>query len=368
MTESKKKISLCALMLYPYNTVPGQRYRIEQWEPYLKEAGIEIDYYAFADEKLTKTMPQNGQVTAKINGLVRAFMRRLSHLSALSKYDVILVYRAAAIVGPAFLEKLIKLSGRPIIYDFDDAIFLTHTSETNKLFGWAKFAGKTASICRLSNAVTVGNAWLADYAIQNNRNVTIIPSSVDTNIYVPQEKKSNEKIVVGWTGSSTSQTHLEMFAPFLREIAQKHPIELHVHSDRSPELPDIPFIWHQWKPETEVEIISNFDIGIMPMPEDEWSLGKCSMKALLYMSLGVPTICSDIGMNREVIKDGENGYLAKSKEEWHQAIEKLVNDAVLRKRMGAKARQSVLDNYSMKQCAELFAQVVFQTVKENTAR
>ncbi len=122
MTDGK--ISICALTLYPYNSVPGQRFRIEQWQPYLKELGIEVDYYSFADEKLTKTMPQSGKIFSKVVGLTHAFLRRLSHLTQLRKYDAILIYRAAAIVGPGFLERLIKLSGRPIIYDFDDAIFL----------------------------------------------------------------------------------------------------------------------------------------------------------------------------------------------------------------------------------------------------
>lgn len=365
MFENSEKISLCALTLYPPNTVPGQRYRIEQWQPYLKKQGIEVDYYWFADEKLTKTIPQSGKVLAKIGGFTSAFFRRFSHLLKLKKYDAILIYRAAAIVGPAFIERLIKLSGRPVIYDFDDAIFLAHTSETNKLFSWAKFAGKTASICRLSDSVTVGNNWLADYARQNNENITIIPSSVDTNIYQPKTKMPREKVVIGWTGSSTSQTHLEMFAPLLREICEKFPVEIHVHSDRSPELPDIPFVWHKWSPENEVEVISNFDIGIMPMPEDEWSLGKCSMKALLYMSLAVPTVCSDIGMNREVICHGENGFLAGTNEDWLKSIGDLVNDADLRKKIGNEARKTVEENYSMLKCAQLFAEVVQKTVEKN---
>jgi glycosyltransferase involved in cell wall biosynthesis len=362
MSEKTKKISICALTLYPYDSVPGQRFRIEQWEPYLEKYGITVDYYSFADQNLTKTVPQAGKFFSKIGGLTKAFFRRFSHLSKLRQYDAILIYRAVAIVGPAFLERIIKFTGRPIIYDFDDAIFLTHAHEANKVFSWAKFSGKTASICRLSNEVTVGNAWLADYARKQNPNVTIIPSSVDTDIYQSQVKIPKEKIVVGWTGSSTSQTHLEMFAPLLKEMTEKFPIEIHVHSDRSPNLPEIPVVWHQWSPENEVEVISGFDIGIMPMPEDEWSLGKCSMKALLYMSLGVPAVCSDIGMNREVIQNGVNGFLAKTSEEWLKAIEKLVKDETLRKKIGEKSRQTVVEKYSMERCAQLFAEVVLKAI------
>lgn len=361
--NQKKDVKLCALMLYPHNTIPGQRYRLEQWEEFLNKEGIRIDYYTFTDHKLLKLMPQPGQTVGKIVGMGKAFFRRFGQLFTLKNYDVILIYRAAAAAGPAFFERLIKLTGKPIIYDFDDAIFLTHTHESNKLFGWAKFAKKTNSICRLSDTVTVGNEWLADFARRHNPNVKIIPSSVDTKIYTPKPKRNNEKIVVGWTGSSTSQTHLEKFVPLLREISQKLPIEIHIHSDRSPELEDVPFVWHKWSPETEVEIISKFDIGIMPMPDDKWSLGKCSMKALLYMSLAVPTVCSDIGMNRQVIKHGENGFLAKTDDEWFNAIQTLVNNRDMREKMGDKSRETVVEKYSMEICARKFAEVVFETIQ-----
>lgn len=365
MSKKNGAISVCALTLYPYDTVPGQRFRIEQWEPFLAEQGISIDYYSFADKNLTKIMPKPGNFPAKIGGLTKGLLKRVSHLRHLSKYDAILIYRAAAIIGPAFFERVVKLSGRPIIFDFDDAIFLENTNEANKLFGWLKFPGKTGTICRLSNQVTVGNEWLAGYARQFNENVTIIPSSVNTDIYVPKNKTANEsgKTIVGWTGSSTSQTHLEMFAPTLKKLLEKHKeIEIHVHSDRSPEFPDIPFVWHQWTPENEVEVISNFDIGIMPLPDDEWSLGKCSMKALLYMSLGISTVCSDVGMNREVITNGKNGFLAGSEADWFLSLDSLINDRNLRTKIGKAARETVLNRYSMKKCAEIFGKVVRNTV------
>ncbi len=364
MSENSKKISICALLPDPYDTTPSQRFRIEQWEPFLKQKNITIDYYSFSDQKLREVIYEKGHVTAKAIQLLKANLRRTRQVLKARNYDVVFLHRAASMIGPAWLEKYLKWSGVPIIFDFDDAIFLTHTHEANKLFSWAKFSWKTASICRLSNAVTVGNAWLADYARKQNPNVTIIPSSVDTNIYQPAAKKPKEKIVVGWTGSSTSQTHLEMFAALLKEMTEKFSVEIHVHSNRSPDLPDIPVVWHQWSPENEVEVISSFDIGIMPMPDDEWSLGKCSMKVLLYMSLGVPTVCADIGMNREVIQHGENGFLAKTSDDWLKAIEKLVNDAELRKRIGEKSRQTVVEHYSMEKCAGLFAEVVEKTLRK----
>jgi len=367
--KGNKQIRICALTLYPYDTSPGQRFRIEQWEPFLKDEGIEIDYYRFADEQLMKTMPQEGKFVSKIGGLVQAFARRLSHFSVLSKYDVIFIYRAAAMVGPAFLERLMTLYRRPIILDFDDSIFLTHTAESNKYLGWAKFAGKTATICRLSSSVIVGNSFLAEYAAKYNPHVTIIPSSVDIEKYQPRVRSpQNGRIIVGWTGSSTSQTNLESFAPMLRKLMESRDnIELHVHSDREPDLPGISYRWHRWSRETEVDIIASFDIGIMPIPDDLWSRGKCAMKALLYMSLGIPAICSNVGVNREVIKHGKNGFLAGTTEEWLESFDALVADEGLRRRLGDEARKTVVEHFSMKQCARLFADAIIRTVQREIA-
>jgi glycosyltransferase involved in cell wall biosynthesis len=365
MPDKNRQISVGALTLYPFDTIPGQRFRIEQWEPYLKERQISIDYLPFADKELLKTLPKQGHFLSKISGMLAGFARRIVNFKDLSNYDVIYIYRAAAMIGPAFLEKLMKFSNRPIIFDFDDAIFLTHTNEANKLFAWAKFAGKTGTICRLSDHVIVGNSWLGNYARQFNSEISIIPSSVDTDVYVPKSKKKRDdgKIVIGWTGSSTSQTHLEMFAPVLKKLfAKRSDIILSVHSDRSPKLEDIDFVWHSWTPETEVEIISSFDIGIMPLPDDEWSRGKCSMKALLYMSLAIPTVCSDVGMNREVIDQGKNGFLAGNEAEWIEYLEKLIDDENLRVESGKAARQTIVEKYSMKRCAELFADAIETTI------
>jgi glycosyltransferase involved in cell wall biosynthesis len=250
-----------------------------------------------------------------------------------------------------------------MIYDFDDAIFKLHTSEANQGFGWLKFPGKTANICRISSHVVVGNAWLAEYARQFNPNVTIVPTSIDTDRYRPEKKKgSNGRLVVGWTGSSTSQTHLEMFAPMLRDLTTRRDVELRVISDREPLLPGVSYVWRPWSLDTEVDELSHCDIGIMPMPDDEWSRGKCAAKALQYMGMGIPTICSAVGANCEVIQHGENGLLALTSSEWKTNLDSLIDDAALRQRLGMMGRRTVEDRYSMRHCAELFARVVRETI------
>jgi glycosyltransferase involved in cell wall biosynthesis len=364
MPDNIGRISICALVPYPADTSPSQRFRIEQWMPYLSAQGISVELASFADDELMGLLHKPGRRAAKTAANLTRFLRRFKDVLATRRYDAVLIHRAACIAGPALLERLVSLIGRPVIYDFDDAIFRLHTTEANRRFGWLKFPGKTATICRISTHVVVGNTWLAEYARQYNPRVTVIPTSIDTSRYQPIKKDSaNGSIVVGWMGSSTSQTHLEMFAPLLRKLAAWRNVELRVISDREPVLPGVSYVWRPWSAEAEINELSHFDIGIMPMPEDEWSRGKCALKALQYMGMGVPTICSAVGANCDVIQHGDNGLLAKTQEDWIASLEALVGDTRLRERLGAKGRRTVEERYSMKRCAELFGCVVREAVK-----
>jgi glycosyltransferase involved in cell wall biosynthesis len=343
---------------------PGQRYRIEQWAPFLAEEGINTDFLPFADAKLAELLYERGQFTAKSMGMAAAFIRRLGQLRLIRRYDVILIHRTACLAGPALVERMVAMLRRPVIYDFDDSIFLLHTTGTNRRFGWLKFPGKTASICKLSAHVVVGNSYLADYSRKYNRRVTVIPTGIDTTRYQPADNKNRGgRAVIGWTGTSTSQTYLEMFAPVLRDLVARRDVELRVISDRKPLLPAVPHVWRRWSADNETEDLGALDIGIMPMPDDSWSRGKCSLKALQYMAMGLPAVCSDVGANREVINHGENGFLAATAEEWLKYIGILIDDPALCARLGCAARKTVEDRYSMRHCARLLADTVRQTVQ-----
>lgn len=332
----------------------------------MESMGISVDLIPFADAHLMKMLHKPGHQAAKALANVTRFLHRFGDVARARRYDAVLIHRAACIAGPATIERLIALSGRPVIYDFDDAIFKLHTTEANRRFGWLKFPGKTGTICRISSHVVVGNAYLAEYASRYNSNVSIVPTSIDTDWYQPVKRKCpNGKLVVGWTGSSTSQTHLEMFATVVRELMRRRDVEFRVISDREPVLPGVTYQWRRWSAETEAEDLAHLDIGLMPIPDDEWARGKCAAKALQYMALGIPAICSAVGANNEVIQHGQNGLLAASPDEWIACFEMLVDDPSLRNRLGRMGRRTVEERYSMNRCSELFATVVRNTVEEH---
>lgn len=359
MKAGSSPIKVCGFVPYPLDTTPSQRFRIEQWKPHLAAAGIEVELFPFADPALMELLHQPGRIPAKALRLIGAFLRTGGRALHARRYDAVFIHRAMAIVGPALLERLVRLLGVPIIYDFDDAIYMLHTTAANRRFGWLKFPGKTAAICRLSSHVVVGNEFLADYARQFNANVTVVPTSIDTAAYTAPERNSANRVpVIGWTGSSTSQTYLEWFAPVLRELKKTSEFELRVVSNRDPKFTDLPYVWRPWTPETEIAEIGQFDIGIMPMPDDKWSKGKCALKALQCMALGMATVASDIGANREVIRHNENGMLAGTDEDWRRTLKQLVDDSSLRARLGTAGKQTVQNSFSTERCATLFAGVV----------
>jgi glycosyltransferase involved in cell wall biosynthesis len=354
---------VAALVPYPLGTAPSQRFRLEQWKPFLESDGVRLEMIPFADPPLMRLLHKPGHLVAKALLTAAAFGRRLKAVVAAREVDAIVVHRSASLLGPAFLEAALARSGKPMIFDFDDAIFLLHTTEANRRFGWLKFPGKTRKICQFSTHVVAGNTYLAEYARRFNNKVSIVPPSVDTEAFRPARRTAPNRVVVGWTGSSTSQAHLEDFQPTLRELVRHWDIEIRVFSDRQPSLPELPVTWRPWAPDIEAAEISQFDIGIMPVPDDPWSKGKCAMKALLYMAAGVATVCSPVGANCELIEHGRNGLLASTRREWIETLEMLIKNEELRRRLGCAGRQTVERGYSARHCARLFGDVIREVVE-----
>jgi glycosyltransferase involved in cell wall biosynthesis len=355
-------VRVLALVPYALGMAPSQRYRLEQWAPVLSERGITIIWSPFADLALTALLQEKGHFLGKARLFAAAFSRRARVALDPPDHEVVVVHRAACLAGPPWLERSIHARGRPVLYDFDDAIYRLHAAAANRAFAWLKAPGKTAALCRLADHVVVGNETLSSWVLGLTEGltgrVTVIPSSIDTERYQPLPRPPARRIVVGWMGSSTSQTYLEAAAPLLRAVVAARPVELRVVSNRRPVLPGIEHTWRPWSAETERLELAGFDIGIMPMPDDEWARGKGAFKALQYMAMGVATIASAVGTNREVIDHGRSGFLAFGTPEWVECVSRLVDNADLRRELGATGRRTVEERYSMRNSAEKFARVL----------
>lgn len=351
-----------ALVLLPYPTqrTPGQRFRIEQWAPRLREDGIDLEYSCFLRPETMDVLYRPGHFVAKTLALVRGYLRRLGDLRRLGRYDAVVVHRWATFYGPPWVE---SRAGRrlPLVYDFDDAIFVRQASRANAWTAAFKPRSKTAAICRTARHVIVGNEYLASYARQHAPAVTVIPTTIDTDAYVPVERTPNPVPVVGWSGSVTTVPHLETIATALARVAQGADFELSVLGGQ-PRLAGCRMTAAPWSEASELPTLRRFDIGLMPVPDDEWARGKCGLKALQYMALGIPPVVSPVGVNAEIVEDGVNGFHARTESEWVDRLLRLISDADLRKRLGTAARQSVERRYSAKVQAPVFGRVLRQAM------
>ena len=283
---------------------------------------------------------------------------RFWHVLRSLGYDWVFIHRECAPLGPPVFEFILaKVFRKKIIYDFDDAIWLPNTSEENSVAGWLKFHGKVRWICRWSYRVSCGNEWLADFARQFNSRVVVNPTTIDTDKrHNPNllEKKPNEKIVIGWTGTHSTLQYLTPLIPALQSIEKKFSVIVRVISNKNPQLPLQNFEFVPWKIETEIQDLMSFDIGLMPLTEDAWSNGKCGFKALQYMALEIPCVASPVGVNTRIVQQGVNGFLCSSNAEWEQTLENLIQQSALRKSIGVAGRQTVVDKFSVSSNSSVF--------------
>lgn len=345
---------------------PGQRYRFEQWAPRLKrEHGITLDLVPFESPRLSEIMYDVGRYPTKAAWITQDFLRRLKALSSVTNYDAVLIYREAALIGPAVYERVLAASGKPIIFDFDDAIWSPDQVRLNGAFAHLKFVGKTSTICKLATAVTTGNEFLASYARKRNAAVYVIPSTIELDVYpLLPEASERDKFVVCWTGSPSTLGHFELARAALERLSMFVPLVVKVICSRPPDRPiagaDTRFI--RWSPEDEAAQVADCHVGIMPLQDDEISRGKCAMKALQYMATGRPVVVSPVGMNVEVVKHGDNGFLASSTDDFVSALLYLAKSPAERSRLGKKARKTIEEKYSAAVASRAFATVVHSVV------
>jgi glycosyltransferase involved in cell wall biosynthesis len=328
---------------------PSQRYRFEQYFDFLRSQGFECELSYIISEADDQVFYSPGNILKKIYITLKSARIRLKDVSRSDEFDIIFVQREAFMTGSSYFEKRFSRSKAKLVFDFDDSLWLLDTSNANKIWQWMKSSKKTGEIIACAHLVFAGNQFLSDYAKQFNSNVRIIPTTIDTSLFKRKKIYTDHSTVcIGWSGSHTTIKHFESGIPFLKKIKEKygHRVQFKVMGDADYVNEELGITGIPWSSATEVDVLSSFDIGIMPLPDDQWVKGKCGLKGLSYMALEVPTIMSAVGVNTEIIRDGENGFLASSDEEWVEKLSRLIESFELRKKMGVLARQTVERNYS----------------------
>jgi glycosyltransferase involved in cell wall biosynthesis len=349
-------IRVLALVPYPPGRAPGQRYRIEQWAPFLHREGVHVTLSPFLSQRGMEVLYKPGYVAVKGWETLRGYLGRLAEAFQPTSADVIFVYREAALLGPAWIERLFAFR-RPLVFDFDDAIYLADTSQANAWSRGLKSLRKVETICRVAHHVTVGNEFLARYAKDRASGVTVIPSTIDTDVYQVRPRARNRVPVIGWTGSVTTVPYLLALAHALRRLREKQEFELRVIGANI-EIEGLAVRCIPWRAETEPDDLRPLDVGLMPLSDDEWSQGKCGLKALQYMALGIPPVVSPVGVNTTIVRDGVNGFYARAEEEWIDRMALLLEDEPLRRSLGQEARRTVEGSYSARTHALRLARIL----------
>ncbi len=354
-----------------FNRSPGQRFRCEHFIPWLEQNKFEITYANLLTAWDDRHFYKARNYILKFFIVVKSYFRRASHIRKIRQYDAAFIYREAFMLGTTRFEKKIHRKGVPIIFDFDDAIWLNDVSDANKELKWLKRPEKTGEICQLASLIIAGNNYLADYAKKHNANVAVIPTTIDTSYHKKQTKKSAAgQVRIGWTGSSTTLKHFRLLIPVLEKLKEKYADKLTIRviadaqiMHEGMEIENIP-----WTAQDEIERLEEIDIGIMPLPDDNWAKGKCGFKGLQYMSMGIPAVMSPVGVNNEIIIHEKNGFLASTEKEWINILSNLIENPELREKIGETGRKTIEERYSIEANKTTYLQLFHSVVdkKEQT--
>ena len=358
-------VKILALTVKPVQS-PDTRYRILQYVEAFRDYGIEVDHQSLLSDHLYRIYLAEGRSILKFFYYVWAYTKRLCLLIAsLRRYHAVWILRELGPIGPPFLEKLVFRLHRCVILDIDDAIFIPDEASQGfihkRLRDFRKFE-KTACGYRI---VVCGNSYLADYFERLGARVMIVPTVVRAGLYLSVQSKPADRVRIGWLGTPTNHVHLEVIREAVKRLASRYDFELVVVGLNRPLNWDIDNIQYvSWELPRELDYLGMFDVGVMPLLDFEFVKGKCAFKVIQYMAAGLPVVTSPVGANLEVVEDGVNGFLAETDDEWVDRLERLITDGNLRRRMGARGRETVAARYSLESQWQRYADLLKKEARD----
>jgi glycosyltransferase involved in cell wall biosynthesis len=316
------------ILFYTHNIFTKENpvgYRIQQYFPYLEERGFRVS--------LLTTKADFGTL-----------------LKAASRSDVVVVQRV--LLSPMKLS-LLKVFAKKMVYDFDDAVMYGSKGESTTR------RKRFAAIVRASKAVLCGNSFLMEEAGRyRDSGIHYMPTTVDIDEYPVKAHQGRKTFVVGWIGTSSTLRYLDGIRDLILSITDREGVEFRVIADRPFGVEKRGITFQRWNKEREKSMLLDFDMGIMPAGDDLWSRGKCGLKLIQYMAMGLPSVTNPVGVSKEIVADGVNGFLRTDPAGWDEAIGALSSDVALRRRIGAAARQTAVERYSLQVWGNRFVEIV----------
>ncbi len=363
--KNKRILVLCPS---PKGTAPTQRLKYEQYLPLLEGEGYQFTISSFQSRRFWDIIYKPGRVAEKIGWTIAGYFKRILDICRAPFYDAVFVNLWVTPLGFPFFEQLLFLFNKRVIYDIDDMIFITKNDHVkSSFFQRLKGSKKPLSLMKRAMYVIVCTPKLEEIALELNKykNVIDISSTFNTDRFFPvKEYAFHDVTTIGWTGTHSTIPFLETLQPVLAQVAKLRNIKLLVIANKEYLMKDVPTEFIPWKEKTEVEDLHKIEIGLYPIPANEWSLGKSSLKALTYMAIAIPCVATAYGTNYRVIEEDVSGFLAATPEEWTQKIIRLIDDIELRKRTGLNGRKRVEELFSLQANFPKYLKVFFTVISE----
>ena len=359
MRQSKRRILV--VCPFPQGVAAGQRLKYEQYFDLWREYGHDITVSSFMDLSMWKVVYKRGNYLAKILGTLAGYYRRILDIFRIGSFDVVYVFMWVTPLGSSLFERVFRHLARHLIFDVEDNVLMEQGNEINPLVKFLKSSDKTLFLIKSADHVVTSSPFLNDYCLQLNyrKSCTYISSSVDTSLFFPSNTYTNDKkIVIGWTGTFSSKVYLDLLRNVFLELNSRIPFKLLVIGNFEYEFPEIDLEVVQWTKVREVQDLQRVDIGVYPLIQDEWVLGKSGLKAIQYMAFGLPTVATNVGTTPIIIDHMRNGWLVKTDDDWVHALETLASNPELRKRMGEAARSTVIEEYSTKAIQSAYLKIL----------
>lgn len=322
------------------------RQRFVQYQPALAAAGLSVAYAPLLDDAHVRRVAE-GKRAAPL-AVAGAYARRLVDLARAGRFDALWVHCELFPYLPGTFERVAFIHGKPVVYDYDDAIFHMYDRNSNAVV--RRLLGKKlAPLIGSSTLACCGNDYLRDYAAQFSDRTFILPTVVDIDQYAPAESSPDRPLTIGWIGSPSTWAFVRPILPVLAELYRDRGVRFLAVGAGPAADPD----WFEgmtsepWTEASEISSVQGMDIGVMPLPDEPWARGKCGYKLIQYMACGLPVVASPVGVNVSIVDEGKTGLLATDLDQWQAMLARLIDDPALRASMGKAGRARAVEAYSL---------------------
>lgn len=336
---------------YPHGVAAVQRFKFERFYDDWRANGYDVTVSPFMGMALWRVLYEPGHQGRKAFEVAKGYLRRAFDLLRIPFYDIVFVHAWVTPLGPALSERVARKLARRMVFDLEDNL-LVGTGEAEKhpnpILRFVRGRAKGPYLVKTADHVIASTSYLAEAAAKLNvrGRATYIPPSVDTDRIGPPAQRNGGIVTIGWTGTFSSKPYLDLLGNVFQQLAQRLPFRLLVIGNFDYELPGVDVKVVRWSAEREAEDLQEIDIGVYPLPVNDWVFGKGGLKAVQYMIVEAPPVATDVGSVSSFIRHGENGFLVRTDAEWIETLEMLIRDPELRSRVGRQARIDAVKTYS----------------------